>query len=467
MNKKELISKLEDIEWEDFEVKEAKTDIPKSTWETISAFSNTAGGWLIFGVKKQGHNYEIVGVTDAEKIEHNLLSALRCGKFNKPITPDCEKYKIDGKEVLAFYFLQKSPKDKPVYFNSQKNTFIRTGSGDQRATQEEIDNFFRTASFEEKDKELTKKRIKDLDVETLTRYRRLFKEANPAHRYNSLTLAAFLQKLNVLNKGTVTYGGLLVFGSKDALTEELVNFRTEYLEVPGKSYSDAETKYTYRISSEKNLFSTFFDIYERMAQKIEVPYSVKGGLRDDDPPHLQALREALVNLIMHTDYFSKSNPRIRFFTDKIEFFNPGALPKKLELIIKEDFSMPRNPTVAKIFRFIKLSENIGSGFHKMINGWEKHYYQKPIITGDFDMYTITFPLTTTNTTTKTTIKTNTNKEYEILEIIKNNPHLNAKDIAKTVDLTIDGVRYHINNLTKKRIVKREGSSKKGKWEVIK
>jgi ATP-dependent DNA helicase RecG len=295
----------------------------------------------------------------------------------------------------------------------------------------------------------------------------LFKNTNPAHRYNELNIADFLEKLNVLKNGYVTYGGLLVFGSEDALAEEFVNFRTEYLEIPGTSYSDAQTKYNYRISSEKNLFTTFFDIYERLSQKIDVPYSVKGGFRDDDPPHLQALREALVNLIMHMDYFSKSNPRIRVFVDKIELFNPGALPKAIDLILKEDFSLPRNPIVAKIFRFIKLSENIGSGFYKMMNGWEKYYHQKPVIKGDFDMYTITFPFTTINTTTNTTIKTTINKEYEILELIRNNPHLNAKDIAKTVNLTIDGVRYHINNLSKKKIIQREGSSKKGKWEVTK
>ena len=57
MNKTELIEKLQDIEWEDFEVKEAKSEIPKSSWETVSAFSNTAGGWLIFGVRKKGKGY--------------------------------------------------------------------------------------------------------------------------------------------------------------------------------------------------------------------------------------------------------------------------------------------------------------------------------------------------------------------------------------------------------------------------
>ena len=57
MNKEELIKRLEDIEWEDFEVKEAKSEIPKNSWETVSAFSNTAGGGLIFGVKKTGTKY--------------------------------------------------------------------------------------------------------------------------------------------------------------------------------------------------------------------------------------------------------------------------------------------------------------------------------------------------------------------------------------------------------------------------
>ena len=54
MIKEELIAKLNDIEWEDFEVKEARSEVPKSVWGTVSAFSNTAGGWLIFGVGKKG-----------------------------------------------------------------------------------------------------------------------------------------------------------------------------------------------------------------------------------------------------------------------------------------------------------------------------------------------------------------------------------------------------------------------------
>ena len=60
MDRDELVQRLDDIEWEDFEVKGAESEIPRNSWETVSAFSNTAGGWLVFGVSLQGNDYEIV-----------------------------------------------------------------------------------------------------------------------------------------------------------------------------------------------------------------------------------------------------------------------------------------------------------------------------------------------------------------------------------------------------------------------
>lgn len=475
MNKQELIEKLQDIEWEDFEVKEAKSEVPKNAWESVSAFSNTAGGWLVFGVRKKGKEYEIIGVKNPEKVSQDFLGVLRNGsKFNKKLTAKCKKYSIEGKSVLAFYIEAKHPREKPVYYDNPKNTFIRAGGADQRATQEEIDNFYRTSSFEEKDKELTNLEFEDLDRDTIDQYRNFFIQINPTHRYNALKNKEFLEKIGIIKDNKVTFGGLLVFGKEDDLNDLISNYRIEYLEIAGTSYEDAPERYNYRLSSEKNLFLTFFDVYERIIKQIEIPFSVKQGVRDDDPPHLQALREALVNLIIHTDYFSLQNPRIRMFSDRFEFFNPGALPKKIELILKEDFSLPRNPTIAKAFRFLRFSENIGSGFHKMIYGWDKKYKVKPIIDGDFDFYKITFPLdksvTTTKTTTYTTTKTITkgdDKEKEILDLIENNPYLSAEEISIQVELTKEGVRYHLKNLKKKERIKRIGHGKGGSWKILK
>ena len=199
----------------------------------------------------------------------------------------------------------------------------------------------------------------------------------------------------------------------------------------------------------------FFDIYERFPKKIDIPFKmVTAGFRDDNPEHLQAFREALVNLIIHTDYFSRANPRIRVFSNRFEFFNPGSLPKKIEYILEEDFSLPRNPIIAKIFRFVRLAESIGSGFHKMIKGWEQHYGLEPGIEGDFDYYKITFP-----TTQKTVEK--------ILDAIKSNSKITQNELAEIAGLTRKGIEWNLAKLKEKGIIKRIGPAKGGHWEIIK
>ena len=64
MKKEELARMLGDVEWEDFEAKKAKTATPKSCWETVSALSNTSGGWLVLGASKNGKPYEATGASN-------------------------------------------------------------------------------------------------------------------------------------------------------------------------------------------------------------------------------------------------------------------------------------------------------------------------------------------------------------------------------------------------------------------
>jgi len=392
MKKEELLKKIEGIEWEDLEFKTAINQVPKSSWDTVSAFSNTSGGWIIFGVKQIKKDFIIEGVKNPEKIEQDFTTTLRNNKFNKIIETKCIKYDFEKKIVLAFYIPAKSSNEKPIYFNNnQHNTFIRVGSGDQRATLEEIKAMHRNSSFEEKDNEICDFGIESLDEKTIQGYRNYFRTTNPAHRYNQLSDKEFLEKLRVINNDRITIGGLLMFGKEEFILNKIPSFKIDYLEIDGTSYQDAPTRYRFRLSCEYNLFNCFFDIYEKLVKNIDIPFKLKDGVRDDDPEHLQALREALVNLLMHSDFYSGGTFRIRVLSDRIEFFNSGGLPKKLEFILKEDFSMPRSPIIAKCFRFLKFAEGLGSGFHKMINGWSNFYKIEPIIEYDFDYYKIVFP----------------------------------------------------------------------------
>ena len=74
MTKDELTKRLQDIEWEDFEVKSAKNELPKNIWESVSAFANCSGGWIVFGVVQSGKKFEIEGVVNGEKIESDFLN---------------------------------------------------------------------------------------------------------------------------------------------------------------------------------------------------------------------------------------------------------------------------------------------------------------------------------------------------------------------------------------------------------
>ena len=472
MNKQDLIEKLEDIEWEDFEVKEAQLEVPKSSWETVSAFSNTAGGWLVFGVREKRKDYELVGVDDPKKIERDFLSALRSEKFNHKLKVESKKFVINGKTILAFYI----PKSeiKPVWFNSKVNTFIRTGSGDQRASDEEVNSMYRECAFSAtKDGALTKFNFNQLDKKTIKDYRGYMKNFNPLHRYSKLSDKELLEKLHATIKGKVTIGGLLVFGNQDQISQIIGDFRIDYLEVPGTSFSNAEPRYTYRLSEETNLFRFYFSIIERLMKKIELPFELtKSGLATTNQPQSVAIREALVNLLMHTDYFSSMKPRIRFLSDRIEFMNPGPLPKDVKKIMQEDFTQPRNPTIARIFRAINLSENVGSGFYKMFTGWKNYYKTIPVVVNDIDYYKITFYFGAENQVQLTPpitppITPPTELEQKIITVIESNPRISQTSIAKQLGIKRDTVREYMDRLKQKNILTRKGKAKTGYWEIKK
>lgn len=103
MTKEELVARLCDIEWDDFEVKAAKSELPKNIWETVSAFSNTSGGWIVLGVKQSGKTFEVQGVDNIEKLEQDFLGTIRSGKFNQTIFARPQRYDIDSCKLLVFY----------------------------------------------------------------------------------------------------------------------------------------------------------------------------------------------------------------------------------------------------------------------------------------------------------------------------------------------------------------------------
>lgn len=128
MTKPELVARLRDIEWDDFEVKAAKSELPKNIWETMSAFSNTSGGWIVRGVKQSRKSFEIQGVDNREKLEQDFLGKLPFKTFNKFISAYLHRYSIDrNNKPLSINFYQRLSDS----FRPLKNTVILMNNCDK------------------------------------------------------------------------------------------------------------------------------------------------------------------------------------------------------------------------------------------------------------------------------------------------------------------------------------------------
>ncbi len=471
MDKKTLLNKLSDIEWEDFEIKEASHELPKNIWETVSAFSNSAGGWVVLGVSQKGKHFEITGIGHPEKIEQVFTTLLRSqSKFNVLITPKCKKYNINNLTILSFYI--PASVQKPVFYNTLSNTFIRTASGDQRASESEINAMLREQLFGAMSAQPVKKTsLKDLNKTTLKRYRDYMVRFNPALPYNTLSDEDFLEKMQITEGRHLTYGGLLFMGNNVAINKIFPDFRVDLLEIPGTSYADAQTRYTFRLEEQENLWEYYFAIIDRLKRQIDMPFKMNElGIAIEDSLQFNAIREALVNLLMHTDYFSPAKPRIRVFSNRIEFENPGAFPRPIDTLLKKDISIPRNPVLAKLFRCAKLADNAGYGFDKMLK-WEESTHTKVIFENSIDMASVTFKLQPTegsNEMIKTTkIEELSEIQNKILNIIKENQHITSLSISDKLSLSDRYIKTIIQQLRKAGYITRSGSNKKGIWNILK
>ena len=305
------------------------------------------------------------------------------------LTARGKKYNFDGKLVLAFFV--PSSIVKPIYVGNPINTYIRTGSGDRRATETEVMAMMRDQAFGSKSEQVVEgTSINDLNKSSLETYRNRIKNDNPSFLYKDLPDDQFCDKVGISKDGQLTIGGILMLGQRDIVQRYVSNFWIDYLEIPGKSLADAQVRYTFRMQEQDNIWESYQIILQRLRNFVDAPYEAHpDGVGAEDESQLYALREGLTNCCAHADYFSPMHPTIRVFADRIELQNPGRFMFPLTELRSQIHSIPRNPNIIKFFRYAKLGENAGYGIDKML-AWERLTKGKVEFTSDFVCSTITY-----------------------------------------------------------------------------
>ena len=218
----------------------------------------------------------------------------------------------------------------------------------------------------------------------------------------------------------------------------------------------------------EGLIENYEDTFSFLRQHLRLEYEIKGyGPRKEIPeiPY-EALREAIINALIHRNYFEdRFGVFVEIFDDRVEITNNGKL-----LFDKKELgkvSVPRNPIIFDMFHRMNLIEKVGSGINRIKNLVREKGLKVKFETDEFFRIIFYRPIlkTVDKTTLKTTLKTTPKTEEKILNIIKQNPSITKENLASQTAITIDGIKYHIKKLSKKGAIKWIGPSKGGYWKI--
>jgi predicted HTH transcriptional regulator len=221
---------------------------------------------------------------------------------------------------------------------------------------------------------------------------------------------------------------------------------------------------------------------------IKRPFAMRNAFeREDDTELHKALREALVNALIHADYYGRRGIVIKKKRHEIKIANPGICRPEITEIFEGNVSDPRNPILFKMFAMIDLCERSGSGVFNLVKLWEKAGWEKPNLHTDFDTdrTTLTIPVIVeeksedstnqgfkdTNDTNNDTNDTNdTNDDVKrtnrILSLLINNNKISTKEIANILNISVITVKRSIAQLKESGIVERIDGTR-GYWKITK
>ena len=393
MTIEELLEALELGEDQDIEFKRAQGGLPRSIWETISAFANTAGGIIVLGIAEQDSKFEIAGVSKPQPLIKQFWDTHNNSqKLNYPICRDLDLQllTIHERTVICIHIPQASRQQRPIYINGNPigGTFKRNYEGDYRCTESEVRQMLRDAGEDPSDGRILEGfTVADLDAESLKAFRNRFASRDPDHPFLAKSDQDLLECLGgwrrdrVTKVEGITLAGILMFGKERSILDALPHFYLDYRE---QFSTDPEVRWSYRLTIDgkwtPNLFNFYYRVYPRLVENIDVPFKLdKNATRLEETHVHDALREALVNTLIHADHQTTHSILIIKRHDVFAFINPGRLRISLEQLYQGGISDPRNPNLLKMFQMLGLVERAGSGFQKILRAWHEQHWIIPLV----------------------------------------------------------------------------------------
>ena len=476
------------------EAKKALGGLPKSIWETYSAFANTFGGILLLGVEELSDGSLAVAnggiskpnalikefwdiVNNPKKVSVNILS-----------DKDVCVQELNGKNIIVINIPRADRAYRPIYIdgNPITGTYRRNGEGDYKCTQEEYLSMVRDASVKTQDMLVLEEM--DLGVfneESIKSYRMRMSLLRPNHVWGALDNEEFLFRIGAIGIGKdgkkhPTSAGLLMFGNEYFIAQEFNNYFLDYQE----KY-DETLRWTDRIVSSSgdwsgNIYDFYFRIYNKLTQDLKVPFAMKNGVRVDETPVHEALREALANCLVNADYYGRQGVVVVKSKSDISLANPGGFRIEIDAAKSGGVSDPRNSAMLKMFNLINIGERAGSGIPNIMSVWEQQKWSEPTITQTFgpERTTLTLSLKANSTKSdgkkvtvksdgkKVTVKSAVQKQV-VIEFLTNKVSATSQEIADVLGVGLSRTKIILRELVVEDVIVAEGADKNRKYRLKK
>ena len=385
---------IQKAESQTIELKSAHQGCPTRLYDSLSSFSNqNEGGVILFGIDEKD-DFSIKGVYDAQDLQKKV--AEQCKQMEPPVRVLFTVCDIDGKKIVSAEIPGVDVDLRPVFYKGVgriKGSYIRVGESDEQMSEYEVYSY-----------EAFRKRIRDelrtvddekfslINNERISHYLNEVKKEKD-NLAKSVSDDDILELMGITKGGKPTLAGLMCFSIyPQAYYPQLC---ITAVALPGteqgiSGINDERFIDNKRITgSIPEMLDSAVDFVRRNSRNITIIDS--NGRRIDKPEYpVKAVREAILNALVHRDYssYTENIPvRIEMYRDRLEIINSGGLYGNISINelgqVRPD---TRNPALANILEVLHYTENRYSGIPTIMNEFASNNFPMPVFSvkhGDF------------------------------------------------------------------------------------
>jgi ATP-dependent DNA helicase RecG len=428
---------------------EYKRELTDSLERTVVAFLNShEGGVVYLGIDDIG---ETVGVVSCDSVQLKIKDRLK-----NNIQPSCMGLfdvlheTLDEKDIIKLIVAggSEQPYHLRKYGMSEKGCFMRVGSASEPMPSRMIEELF------------SRRTRNSISRMRSTRQNLSFEQLRIYYQEAGLTLNdKFAENLELLTEdGDFNLAAYLLADENGNSVQVARYAGTDRVDlVESKDYG-----FCCLVKTCKAVLDRLEGVENRVMNRITSRERI-------DRPFWNpvALREAVINAIIHNDYTGELVPKFEIFSDRIEITSAGTVhPGREQDDFFAGYSNPRNKTLMRIFRDLDMVEYLGSGLPRILKAYPREAFT---FSGRFIRITLPIDLEALQLAQeeeKTSVKSSVKSSVKILDLLRLNPQTTIPEISKEIGMTTRGVEKNIKKLQENGRLRRVGPDKGGHWEVL-